>query len=99
MKIVISESQSDRMVDIIKMVVSTIDFEGGVKDFEVYPPDYEEESPTYDIMLNLNYDWIQHPELQAQRYLRNVRAGVKDKIIELTGLKNIYVGSTMKDLR
>ena len=59
MKIVISESQSDRMVDIIKMVVSTIDFEGGVKDFEVYPPDYEDEFPTYDIMLNLNYDWIQ----------------------------------------
>lgn len=96
MKIVISESQSDRMVDIIKMVVSTIDFEGGVKDFEVYPPDYEEESPTYDIMLNLNYDWIQENEFHAQQYLRSVRAGVKDKIIELTGLKNIYVGTTMK---
>ena len=96
MKIVISESQSDRMVDIIKMVVSTIDFEGGVKNFDVYPPNYEEESPTYDIMLNLDYDWIQENEFHAQQYLRNVRAGVKDKVKELTGLKNIYVGTTMK---
>lgn len=96
MKIVISESQSDRMVDIIKMVVSTIDFEGGVKDFEVYPPDNEDESPTYDIWLNLNYDWIQENEFHAQQYLRSVRAGVKDKVKELTGLKNIYVGTTMK---
>ena len=99
MKIVISEDQSDRMLGIIRRIVSTMEFDRGVKDVDVYPPDYEDESPTYDIMLNLNYDWIQHPELQAQRYLRNVRAGVKDKIIELTGLKNIYVGSTMKDLR
>lgn len=96
MKIVINEQQSDRMVEIIRRIVSTIDFEGGVKDFEVYSPDYEDESPTYDIMLNLNYDWIQENEFNTQRYLRNVKAGVKDKIIELTGLKNIYVGSTMK---
>jgi hypothetical protein len=96
MKVVISEDQSDRMVEIIKMIVSTIDFEGGVKDFEVYPPDYEDDSPTYDIMLNLNYDWIQENEFHAQQYLRNVRAGVKDKVIKLTGLKNIYIGTTMK---
>jgi hypothetical protein len=96
MKVVISEDQSDRMVEIIKMIVSTIDFEGGVKDFEVYPPDYEDDSPTYDIMLNLNYDWIQENEFHAQQYLRNVRAGVKDKVIKLTGLKNIYVGTMMK---
>lgn len=99
MKIVISEDQSDRMVGIIRRIVSTMEFDRGVKDFDVYPPDYEDESPTYDIMLNLNYDWIQENQFHAQRYLRNVRAGVKDKIIELTGLKNIYVGSTMKDLR
>jgi len=96
MKVVISESQSDRMVEIIKMIVSTIDFEGGVKDFEVYPPDFEDDLPTYNIMLNLNYDWIQENEFHAQQYLRNVRAGVKDKVIKLTGLKNIYVGNTMK---
>jgi hypothetical protein len=47
-------------------------------------------------MLNLNYDWIQENEFHAQQYLRNVRAGVKDKVIKLTGLKNIYVGNTMK---
>lgn len=96
MKIVISESQSDRMVEIIKRIVSGIDFEDGVKNFEVYLPDYEDEFPTYDIMLNLNYDWIQENEFHAQQYLRNVRAGVKDKVKELTGLKNIYVGTTMK---
>ena len=96
MKVVISEDQSDRMVEIIKMIVSTIDFEGGVKDFEVYPPDFEDDLPTYNIMLNLNYDWIQENEFHAQQYLRNVRAGVKDKVIKLTGLKNIYVGNTMK---
>ena len=96
MKVVISEDQSDRMVEIIKIIVSTIDFEGGVKDFEVYPPDFEDDLPTYDIMLNLNYDWIQENEFHAQQYLRNVRAGVKDKVIKLTGLKNIYVGNTMK---
>ena len=96
MKIVISEDQSDRMVEIIRRIVSTIDFEGGVKDFDVYSPDYEDEFPTYDIMLNLNYDWIQENQFHAQQYLRNVKAGVKDKVKELTGLKNIYVGTTMK---
>jgi len=96
MKIVISKEQSDRMVEIIMRIVSTIDFEGGVKDFDVYSPDYEEEFPTYDIMLNLNYDWIHENQFHAQQYLRNVRAGVKDKVQELTGLKNIYVGTTMK---
>ena len=96
MKIVISENQSDRMVEIIRRIVSTMDFEGGVKDFDVYSPDYEEYSPTYDIMLNLDYDWIQENEFHAQQYLRNVRAGVKDRVKELTGLKNIYVGTTMK---
>ena len=96
MKIVISKEQSDRMVEIIMRIVSTIDFEGGVKDFDVYSPDYEEEFPTYDIMLNLNYDWIQENQFHAQQYLRNVKAGVKDKVQELTGLKNIYVGTTMK---
>jgi len=97
MKVVISENQSDRMVDIIRRIVSTMDFEGGVKDFEVYPPNYIEDSfPNYEIMLNLNYDWIQENEFHAQQYLRNVRAGVRDKIIKFTGLKNIYVGSTMK---
>ena len=99
MKIVISEDQSDRMLGIIRRIVSTMEFDGGVKDFDVYPPNYEDEFPTYDIMLNLNYDWIQENEFHAQRYVRKVKAGVKDKIIELTGLKNIYVGSTMKDLR
>ena len=99
MKIVISEDQSDRMLGIIRRIVSTIEFDRGVKDVDVYPPDYEDESPTYDIMLNLNYDWIQENQFHAQRYLRKVKAGVKNKIIELTGLKNIYVGSTMKDLR
>jgi hypothetical protein len=99
MKIVISEDQSDRMVGIIRKIVSTMEFDGGVIDIDVYSPNYEDEFPTYDIMLNLNYDWIQENEFHAQRYLRNVKAGVKDKIIELTGLKNIYVGSTMKDLR
>ena len=96
MKIVISENQSDRMVDIIRRIVSTMDFEGGVKDFEVYPPYNEDEYPTYDIILNLNYDWIQENEFHAQQYLRNVKAGVRDKIIKFTGLKNIYVGNTMK---
>jgi len=96
MRIVISKEQSDRMVEIIMRIVSTIDFEGGVKDFDVYSPDYEDESPTYDIMLNLNYDWIQENQFHAQQYLRNVRAGVKDKVQKLTGLKNIYVGTTMK---
>ena len=96
MKIVISNEQSDRMVEIIRIIVSTIDFEGGVKDFDVYSPDYEDEFPTYDIMLNLNYDWIQENQFHAQQYLRNVKAGVKDKVQELTGLKNIYVGTTMK---
>ena len=96
MKIVISKEQSDRMIEIIRRIVSTIDFEGGVKDFDVYSPDYEDESPTYDIMLNLNYDWIQENQFHAQQYLRNVRAGVKDKVQKLTGLKNIYVGTTMK---
>lgn len=91
MKIVISEDQSDRMVGIIRRIVSTMDFEGGVIDVDVYPPDYEEESPTYDIMLNLNYDWIQENEFHAQRYLRKVKSDVEKKIIELTGLKNIYV--------
>jgi len=96
MRIVISKEQSDRMVEIIMRIVSTIDFEGGVKDFDVYSPDYEDEFPTYDIMLNLNYDWIQENQFHAQQYLRNVKAGVKDKVQELTGLKNIYVGTTMK---
>jgi hypothetical protein len=96
MKVVISENQSDRMVDIIRRIVSTMDFEGGVKDFEVRPPDYEDEYPTYDIILNLNYDWIEENEFHAQQYLRNVRAGVRDKIIKFTGLKNIFVGNTMK---
>ena len=96
MKIVISESQSDRMVEIIKRIVSTMEFDRGVKDVDVYPPDYEDEFPTYDIMLNLNYDWIQENQFHAQQYLRNVKAGVKDKVKELTGLKNIYVGTTMK---
>jgi len=96
MRIVISESQSERMVRIIRKIVSNMDFEGGVKDFDVYSPDYEDESPTYDIMLNLNYDWIQENQFHAQQYLRNVRAGVKDKVQKLTGLKNIYVGTTMK---
>ncbi|NBO23021.1 hypothetical protein EBU94_06760 [bacterium] len=96
MKIVISENQSKIMVEIIKRIVSAIDFEGGVNDFEVYPPDFEDDLPTYDIILNLNYDWIQENEFHAQQYLRNVRAGVKDKVIELTGLKNIYVGTMMK---
>ena len=96
MRIVISKEQSDRMVEIIMRIVSTIDFEGGVKDFDVYSPDYEDEFPTYDIMLNLNYDWIQENQFHAQQYLRNVRAGVKDKVQKLTGLKNIYVGTTMK---
>ena len=100
MKIVISGTQSERMVErmveIIRRIVSAMDFEGGVKDFEVYPPDFEDDSPTYDIMLNLNYDWIQENEFHTQQYLRNVRAGVKDKVMKLTGLKNIYVGTTMK---
>lgn len=96
MKIVISESQSDRMVEIIKRIVSTMEFDRGVKDVDVYPPDYEDEFPTYDIMLNLNYDWIHENEFHAQRYLRKVKSDVEKKIIELTGLKNIYVGSTMK---
>jgi len=97
MKIVISEDQSNRMVEIIRRIVSTMDFEGGVKDFEVYPPNYIDDSfPTYEIMLNLNYDWIQENEFHLQQYLRSVRVGVRDKVIKLTGLQNIYVGSTMK---
>ena len=97
MKIVISENQSDRMVEIIRRIVSTMDFEGGVKDFEVYPPNYNNDIfPTYDIILNLSYDWIQENEFHSQQYLRNVKAGVRDKIIKLTGLKNIFVGNTMK---
>ena len=96
MKILISEVQSDRMVKIIKKIVSLIDFEGGVKDFDVYPPDYDEEFPTYNIMLSLDYDWMRENEFHAQQYLRNVRAGVKDRVQELTGLKNIYVGTMMK---
>ena len=97
MKIVISEDQSNRMVEIIRRIVSTMDFEGGVKDFEVYPPNYIDDSfPTWEIMLNLNYDWIQENEFHAQQYLRRVKVGVRDKVIKLTGLKNIYVGSTMK---
>lgn len=96
MKIVISESQSDRMVEIIKRIVSTMEFDRGVKDVDVYPPDYEDEFPTYDIMLNLNYDWIQENEFHAQQYLTRVKVGVRDRVIKLTGLKNIYVGSTMK---
>ena len=96
MKIVISEDQSDRMVGIIRKIVSTMEFDRGVKDVDVYPPDYEDESPTYDIMLNLNYDWIQENEFHAQQYLTRVKVGVRDRVIKLTGLKNIYVGSTMK---
>jgi hypothetical protein len=97
MKVVISENQSNRMVEIIRRIVSTMDFEGGVKDFEVYPPDYIDDSfPTYDIMLNLDYDWIQKNEFHSQQYLRSVKVGVRDRVIKLTGLQNIYVGSTMK---
>ena len=62
MKVVISEDQSDRMVGIIRRIVSTMEFDRGVKDVDVYPPDYEDESPTYDIMLNLTYDWIHENE-------------------------------------
>ena len=97
MKIVISEDQSNRMVEIIRRIVSTMDFEGGVNDFEVYPPNYIDDSfPTWEIMLNLNYDWIQENEFHLQQYLRSVKVGVRDKVIKLTGLQNIYVGSTMK---
>jgi len=74
----------------------TIYIEGGVKDFDVYPPDYDEEFPTYNIMLSLDYDWMRENEFHTQQYLRNVRAGVKDRVQELTGLKNIYVGTMMK---
>lgn len=96
MKIVISKEQSERMAEIIHRIISSMDFEGGVKSFTVSPPDYEEDFPTYDIMLNLNYDWIQENQHFLGMYIRNVKVGVREKIKDLTGLSNIYVWTKME---
>lgn len=95
MKILISEVQSDRMVKIIKKIVSLIDFEGGVKDFEVTISNPNFPFPMYDVILYLDEDWIRENEFHQQQYLRNVRAGVRDKIKSITGL-DVYVGTKMK---
>jgi hypothetical protein len=96
MKIVINEQQSSRMVEIIRKIVSsTIDFEGGVKDFEVIIPNPNFPFPMYDVILYLDEDWIRENEFHVQQYIRNVRAGVGDKIKSMTGL-DVYVGTKMK---
>ena len=95
MKIVISECQSDRMVEILRRIVSTIDFEGGVKDFEVIIPNPNFPFPMYDVILYLDEDWIRENEFHAQQYIRNVKSGVRDKINSMTSL-DVYVGTKMK---
>jgi hypothetical protein len=95
MRIVISENQSDRMVEIIRRIVSTIDFEGGVKDISVTIPNENFPFPMYDIYLNIDEDFVRENEQHIQQYLRKVKAGVRDKVKQLTGL-DVYVGSRMK---
>lgn len=92
MKIVISENQSDRFLEIIKKIISSIDFEGGVIDFKVFPPDEESDDPRFEVYLVVSSDWLHDNYGVAQMYIRRTKIFVYEKIKEITGL-SVYVGN------
>jgi hypothetical protein len=95
MKIIINEQQSNKMVKIIEKIVSSMDFDGGVKDFTVTIPNEEFPFPMYDVYLILDSEWISDNKEKSNWYLSRVKTDVRDRIKKLTGL-DVYVGSFVK---
>lgn len=98
MKIVISENQSDRMVEIIRRIVSTIDFEfSGIKDFTVTISNENFPFAMYDVYLIIDPEWVNkyYGEIIYDIYVRRAKSIVRDKIKQYTGL-DVYVGTLVK---
>ena len=87
------------LLSIIKDIVEPFKEKGAVCDIDV---NYDQEDDMYTVMINFgikNLDKIFHSvrELQRNWYVDDIRKEVKNEIIGLMSIKNIYVGSTAID--
>ena len=87
------------LLSIIKDSVEPFKEKGAVCDIDV---NYDQEDDMYTVMINFgikNLDKIFHSvrELQRNWYVDDIRKEVKNEIIGLMSIKNIYVGSTAID--
>ena len=95
---VINESEKKRgsLLSIIKDIVEPFEEKDVVCGIDV---NYDQEDDMYTVMINIgtkNLNKIFHPlrELQRNWYVDDIRKEVKNEIIGLIPIKNIYVGST-----
>ena len=91
-----SEKKRGSLLSIIKDIVEPFEEKDVVCGIDV---NYDQEDDMYTVMINIgtkNLNKIFHPlrELQRNWYVDDIRKEVKNEIIGLIPIKNIYVGST-----
>jgi len=95
-RILKEETKSGKYLSIIKNIIEPYEGENAVCDIDV---NYDQEDDMYTVMVNIGLKQLDktfHPvrSLQREWHVEDIRNKVKNEILGLLPIENIYVGST-----